>query len=134
VVRLVRREASTPGEVSWDPAAEVLDPAALVGSGALVNLAGAEIAKRWTATWKQEIVNSRVQTTKLLAETAAVLDPRPALVCASAIGYYGDRGDEELTEESSRGTGFLAEVVEAWESAAEPAREAGARVVHLRTG
>src|SRR5262249_10705314 len=60
--------------------------------------------------------------------------PRPALVCASAIGYYGDRGDEVLTEESSRGTGFLAEVVEAWEDAAEPARAAGARVVHLRTG
>ena len=75
-----------------------------------------------------------MQTTSLLAETAARLEPMPALVCASAIGFYGDRGDELLTEESGRGEGFLAGIVEAWEAASEAARAAGARVVHLRTG
>jgi uncharacterized protein len=134
VLRLVRREARAPGDVLWDPDHAVLDPAALVGADALVNVAGVTLDARWTARRKQEIVNSRVLSTRLLAERAASLDPVPALVCASALGAYGSsRGEEELTEESSPGTGFQAEVVQAWEAAADPAREAGARVVHLRT-
>ena len=114
VVRLVRREARAPNDVVWDPDNGVLDPAALDGVAALVNLAGQSVDARWTARRKQEIVNSRVLSTRLLAERAAALDPRPVLVCSSAVGIYGregSRGDEELTEESSTGTGFLAELV-----------------------
>jgi uncharacterized protein len=136
VVRLVRREARGPGEVRWDPADGSLDMEELGSVDALVNVAGATIDRRWTQRTKEEIVESRVPTTRLLAQTAAALDPRPALVVASAVGVYGiggSRGEEELTEESSPGSGFLAELVQAWEAAAEPARAAGARVVHLRT-
>jgi len=134
VVRLVRRAATAPDEARWDPAAGYLDADALGEVDAFVNLAGATIDARWTARRKRDIVNSRVLSTRLLAETAVAGGNRPALVCASAMGIYGyDRGDEELTEESSHGHGFLAGVVEAWEAAADPAREAGLRVVHLRT-
>ena len=134
VVRLVRREASAANELRWDPEAGSLDAHALGPVDALVNLAGAPIAARWNAGQKRDILNSRVTTTRLLAETAAAAENRPALVSASAMGVYGpDRGDEELTEDSSQGKGFLAEVVEAWEAAADPAREAGSRVVHMRT-
>ena len=134
VVRLVRRPPAAPNEVRWSPDHAQLDTAALGTVDAFVNVAGATIDARWTASRKRDILNSRVLTTRLLAETAAAAENRPALVTASAMGAYGfDRGDEELTEESSRGTGFLAGVVEAWEAAAEPAREAGLRVVNLRT-
>ena len=133
VVRLVRREASASNELRWDPEAGSLDAQTLGPVDAYVNLAGAPIAARWSADRKRDILNSRVATTRLLAEAAASADNRPALVCASAMGVYGpDRGDEELTEQSSHGPGFLAEVVEAWEAAADPARKAGCRVVHLR--
>lgn len=133
VVRLVRREASASNELRWDPEAGSLDAQTLGPVDAFVNLAGAPIAARWSADRKRDILNSRVTTTRLLAEAAASADNRPALVCASAMGVYGpDRGDEELTEQSSHGPGFLAEVVEAWEAAADPARKAGCRVVHLR--
>jgi hypothetical protein len=134
VVRLVRRAATAPDEARWDPAAGVLDTDALGNVDAFVNVAGATIDARWTSRRRRDIVNSRVLTTRLLAEAAAAAAHRPVLVCSSAMGIYGpDRGDEELTEESSHGTGFLAGVVEAWEAAADPAREAGLRVVHLRT-
>jgi uncharacterized protein (TIGR01777 family) len=134
VVRLVRRDAAAPDELRWTPDAGLLDADALGPVDAFVNLAGATIDARWTATRKRDVLNSRVLTTRLLAETAAAADNRPALVSASAMGIYGyDRGDEELTEESSHGTGFLAGVLEAWEAAADPAREAGSRVVHMRT-
>lgn len=134
VVRLVRREPAASNELRWDPEAGSLDAKTLGPVDGFVNLAGAPIAARWNAARKRDILNSRVASTRLLAETAAAAENRPALVCASAMGVYGhDRGDEELTEESSRGTGFLAEVVEAWEAAADPAREAGCRVAHLRT-
>jgi uncharacterized protein (TIGR01777 family) len=136
VLRLVRREARGPNDVIWDPDHGRLDPAALEGVEGLVNVAGATLDARWTPRRKQEIVNSRVLSTRLLAERAAAIDPRPALVCSSATGIYGyegSRGEEELTEESTSGTGFLAELVQAWEAAADPAREAGARVVHFRT-
>jgi len=134
VVRLVRREPAASNELRWNPEAGSLDARTLGPVDAFVNLAGAPIAARWNAASKRDILNSRVASTRLLAETAAAAENRPALVCASAMGVYGpDRGDEELTEDSSHGRGFLAEVVEAWEAAADPAREAGSRVVHLRT-
>ncbi len=136
VVALVRREPEGAREVRWDPAAGGLDRAALGRVDALVNLAGATIDTRWTDERKREIRESRLQTTALLAEAAAAAaDTAPALVCASAIGFYGDRGDEELTEESAPGDdGFLTRLVRDWEAAAEPARAAGRRVVTLRTG
>lgn len=135
VLRLVRREPGSTDEVRWNPAAGELDTGALHGVDAIVNLSGEYLGKRWTDARKREIVASRVQSTELLARTAAALEPRPSVFAvASAVGYYGDRGDEILTEESSAGTGFLADVVRAWEAAADPAREAGVRVVHLRQG
>ena len=132
---LVRREPSGPGEVGWDPDGGSLDAGALQGVDAIVHLAGENIGQRWTKATRRRVLDSRVQGTRLLAETAARLERPPSvLVCASATGFYGDRGDEVLTEASPRGTGFLADVVDAWEHAAEPAREAGIRTVHLRQG
>jgi uncharacterized protein (TIGR01777 family) len=133
-LRLVRRQPG-PGEVRWDPAAGSIDAPGLAGVDAIVHLAGENIGARWSAKRKQAILESRVAGTRLVAETAARLDPPPdVLLCASAMGLYGSRGDEILTETSPRGTGFLADVVAAWEAAAAPAREAGIRVVHLRHG
>jgi uncharacterized protein (TIGR01777 family) len=135
VVRLVRRSPRRPHEVEWDPTRKTIDSAALAGVSGAVNLSGSTIGRRWTKARKAEIRSSRVASTRLLAETLARLEPRPAvLVSAGGTHFYGDRGDEILTEESSPGTGFLAEVVQAWEEAAEPAREAGIRVVSFRQG
>jgi hypothetical protein len=135
VARLVRHEPSAADEIRWNPAAGELDAASLQGTDAIVNLSGENIGQRWTDSRKREILDSRVQATDLLARTAAGLDPRPSvLVSASAVGAYGDRGDEVLTEESELGIGFLADVVRAWEAAADPARDAGIRVVSLRQG
>jgi uncharacterized protein (TIGR01777 family) len=135
VVRLVRGSAMN-GEVRWDPAAGVLDTTLLVGVDGAVNLAGEGIAdKRWTQEQKQRILDSRVRSTELLARGLAALDPKPSvLVSGSAIGFYGDRGDEELTEESVSGDGFLADLVRRWEAATAPAEAAGVRVAHIRTG
>lgn len=135
VVTLVRRAAARPGEVAWDPATGSIDVAGLAGVEAIVNLSGATIGRRWTEARKQEIRDSRIDSTRLLATTAAMLAPRPSvLVCTGGVGIYGDRGDEILTEESSLGSGFLADVAKDWEAAAEPARAAGVRVVNLRQG
>ncbi len=137
VVRLVRHEPREPKEIAWDPAAGSIDAERLAGMDAVVNLSGATIGRRWTAARKREILASRVDSTTLLAETLAALEPRPrpkVLVCAGGVGIYGDRGDEILTEESELGTGFLTEVGAAWEAAAEPARAAGIRVVNFRQG
>jgi uncharacterized protein (TIGR01777 family) len=135
VRRLVRRPAG-PGEVHWDPEAGTVDPAALAGTDAAVHLAGAGIGdRRWDSGRRRLLVDSRVRSTTLLATTLAGLDPAPAvLVCASAVGVYGDRGEELLTETSGRGTGFLADLCRQWEQAADPARRAGIRTVHLRSG
>jgi uncharacterized protein (TIGR01777 family) len=133
-IRLVRREATTAAEASWDPTSGIVDLAALGGVDAIVHLAGENIGQRWTSSTKRAVRESRVDGTRAIAQAVAVLDPTPVLVSASAIGFYGSRGDELLTEASSRGTGFLADVVEAWEDAARPAHDAGARVVHLRQG
>jgi uncharacterized protein len=132
VVRLVRHAPAGADEIRWDPAGGALDTAVLEGVGAIVHLAGENIGQRWSDETRRRIRESRVRGTRLVAEAVGALEPRPVLLCASAVGYYGQQGDERLTEDASRGEGFLAEVVEAWESAADPAREAGARVVHFR--
>ena len=136
VVRLVRRAPTGADEVRWDPAAGQLDAAALGRIDGIVHLAGEGIGeKRWSEAQKRKILDSRVQGTRLLAETAAALDPKPSVfVCGSAIGFYGLRGDEILTEESATGTGFLADVVRQWEAQTAAAESAGIRTVHLRTG
>jgi hypothetical protein len=137
VTRLVR---ATPehgiAEVQWDPEAGVMDIARLEGLDAVVHLAGENIATgRWTAEKKAKIRDSRVGGTRLLCDSLAGLkQPPKVMVCASAIGYYGDRGDELLTEESAPGTGFLAGVCREWEAAAKPAVQKGIRVVHPRFG
>ena len=135
MVRLVRRDPSGSDEIRWNPAAGDIDATQLAGIDAIVNLSGESIGQRWTDSRKREILDSRVQSTSLLARTAAALEPRPSvLVCASAVGAYGNRGDEILTEDSELGSGFLTDVVRAWEAATDPAREAGVRVVNLRQG
>ena len=133
--RIVRREPVAPDEVGWDPEAGTIDAHALAGAEAIVHLAGYNLGTRWTESKRRRILESRTESTRLLAVTASSLEPRPTvMVCASAVGLYGDRGDEVLTETSPRGEGFLSDVVEAWEAAAQPARDAGIRVVHLRQG
>jgi len=137
VVCLVRSQPrDEASEVRWDPQAGEIDGAGLKGVDAAVHLAGESIAAgRWTAARKDRILESRVRGTRLLAEALAGLEQRPAvLVSASAVGYYGDRGEETLTEESDSGSAFLSEVCRQWEAATEPAVEAGMRVVNLRSG
>lgn len=133
---LVRGAAGSGGDVSWQPG-EVLNPALLTGFDAIVHLAGKSVATLWTEKAKAEILHSRVDGTSTIARAAAqafAIDGRPrALICSSAIGYYGSRGDEELSEESEAGLGFLAEVCRQWEEAAQPAAMAGVRVAQLRT-
>jgi uncharacterized protein (TIGR01777 family) len=135
VTRLVRREPTAADEARWDPEAGTPDLAAIAGATAVVHLAATNIASgRWTAKRKAAIRQTRVAGTATLARAiAAAPEPRPAFVCASAVGYYGF-GDEPATEASPRGDGFLGETCEAWEGAADPARGAGARVAHLRIG
>jgi hypothetical protein len=135
-VALVRRAAQGPDEITWDPATGRLDRAAMEGMGAAIHLAGVGIAdKRWTDEQKRLMRDSRVQSTGLLARAIAELrQPPDVLVSASAIGWYGDRGDEILTEKSAPGEGFLAELCRTWEAATAPAEQAGTRVVHIRTG
>jgi uncharacterized protein (TIGR01777 family) len=123
-------------DIQWDPERGELDPRALEGVDAAVHLAGASIAApRWTPAVKDRIRRSRVEGTRLVAETLGRLPRRPVvLVAVSGVGYYGNRGDAPLTEESPAGSGFLADVCRAWEGAADPARAAGIRVVHPRLG
>ena len=135
VRRLVRGAAAGGDEFRWDPVAGEIDPGALDHVDAVVHLAGESVAGRWTPSKKERILRSRVDGTGALSTALARLDQPPrVLVCASAIGYYGDRGDELLTEESGPGGGFLAEVVREWEVASLPAEEAGIRVARLRFG
>jgi hypothetical protein len=122
-------------DVEWDPRNGTLSAAALAGVDGIVHLAGETVGRRWTRARKREIRDSRVVGTRLVADTIARLDPAPrVLVSASAIGYYGSRGDEWLDENSAPGADFLAEVTRAWELAADPARAAGVRVVCVRAG
>jgi hypothetical protein len=137
VTRLVRHQPP-PGEaaIPWEPAAGRLDPARLEGFDAVVHLAGESIARgRWTAKKMARIRSSRIQGTRLLSETLARLSDKPkVLACASAVGYYGDRGAEEVDETSPPGSGFLAAVCREWEAATQPAADAGIRVVQARLG
>ncbi|MDF2143693.1 TIGR01777 family oxidoreductase [Knoellia sp. p5-6-4] len=136
VLHIVRRPARTSAEITWDPSNRQLEAAALANVDAVVHLAGANVGeRRWTPSRKQEIFASRVDGTHTLAAALAEADHPIRLVSQSAVGIYGsDRGDEVLTEKSESGHGFLAEVVRAWEAAAEPARAAGLAVAHPRTG
>jgi uncharacterized protein len=137
VSRLVRRRAE-PGEIAWDPERGVIDRASLVGVDVVVHLSGENLASRWTAARKARIRSSRVVTTRLLSDAIASLHRPPALlVSASAVGIYGNRGDETLTEASNIGdprADFLVSVVREWEGAADSARASGVRVVHPRFG
>jgi uncharacterized protein (TIGR01777 family) len=136
VFPLVRGRADGSNDIHWDPAAGEIDAAKLEGMDAVVHLAGASIAGGlWTRKRKNAIRDSRVLGTHLLAKTLAGLDRPPSvLVSTSAVGYYGSRGDEVLTETSAPGEGFLSDVVQEWEDAATPASRAGIRVVHPRFG
>ena len=138
VVSLVRRSPAAPDEIAWDPRAERggVPPDALAGTSAVVHLAGAGVADhRWTDAYKQEIRASRVDGTHALASLLAAMDEPPAvLLSGSAIGWYGDTGGAPVTEDAPAGRAFLSRVVADWEAAAEPARSAGIRVAHLRSG
>ena len=135
VVRLTRRRDPGAGWAHGDPSAGAIDAAALEGVDAVVHLAGTTIAGLWTPRRRREILESRRQGTELIARTAAGLErPPKVIVSASAVGWYGSRGEEELTEESGPGDGFLADVCRVWEDSLAPAREAGIRVVSTRFG
>jgi uncharacterized protein len=135
VVRIVRGRAGA-GEIGWDPPNHVIEAEKLSGVEAVVHLAGAGVAdRRWSPAYKREILSSRVDGTTTLAQALSEMAVRPAvMVSASAVGYYGSRGDEVLTEDSGPGTGFLAGVCAQWESSTAAAVAAGVRVVTLRTG
>lgn len=136
VVRLVRRVTAGDGEITWDPAAGRLEAADLAGADAVVHLAGESVAEgRWTPKKKSRIRESRVKGTRLLASALASLDPAPGVfVCASGIGFYGDRGEDWVDEDSDIGSGFLSEVCRDWEVACKPAADKGVRTVHARIG
>ncbi len=135
VTRLVRRSGLGPGTVRWDPVAGTIERDALRGVEAAVHLAGESIVGRWTAAKKRAIRESRVESTHRLCDTLIRLDPLPqTLICASATGFYGDRGDTILDEDSPPGFGFLADVCREWEGATERASARGMRVVSLRLG
>lgn len=135
VRRLVRGRA-VGDEVAWDPTAGSIDRTRLEGVEAVVHLAGEPIGgRRWSPAQKERVRSSRVEGTRLLSTALAELDRPPAvMVSGSAVGIYGDRGDETLTEDSTLGSGFLAEVCRQWEGATAPAEKAGIRVVNIRTG
>lgn len=129
------RGATVGNRVHWDPDNGELDLAALEGADAVVHLAGEPISGYWTAGKKRAILESRRHGTRVIASAVAAMDAKPRVfVSSSAVGVYGSRGDEKLTEASGPGGGFLAEVVEAWEGAAQPVRDAGIRYVALRIG
>ncbi len=134
VVRLQRGSGAGHADLHWDPAAGTIDD--LSGIDAVIHLAGVGIGEqRWTDTQKQAILNSRTVGTRLVTEAIAAADPKPSvLISASAIGYYGDRGDEELTEASEPGTDFQADVCRQWEAATEPAEASGVRTLRVRSG
>src|SRR5271166_4750108 len=130
VTRLARGAAAGDGQIAWDPATPIA-PEAMSGFDAVIHLAGESIVGRWTAEKKLKIRDSRVVGTGNLAQAK---NKPQVFVCSSAIGFYGDRGDEVLNEESAPGKGFLPEVCREWEAAAQPAADAGIRTVRIRTG
>lgn len=135
-VVVIGRGASVGADATWDPAAGVLDASLLEGADVVVNLNGAGIGeKRWTDARKQVVLESRTVPTALLATTMASMDnPPPLFLSGSAMGYYGNTGDTPVDESAPQGDGFLASVCAEWEAAADPARDAGIRVIHPRTG
>ncbi|MEU4691074.1 TIGR01777 family oxidoreductase [Actinoplanes sp. NPDC023714] len=137
VTRLVRRPASGPGEATWDPDQGRLDAAVLAGADAVINLSGANVGDhRWTARYKRVLRASRLNTTDTIARTLKQLpeaDRPRALLQSSGVGWYGDTGEQAVTEEAPAGTTFLADLCRVWEAAARPAEDAGVRVVLLRT-
>jgi uncharacterized protein (TIGR01777 family) len=135
VKRLVRRRASRPDEVSWNPEGGEIDPRAMDGVGAVVNLAGENLSQRWTPSARRRIRDSRIQATTLLARTSAQSNPRPRVfVSASAMGIYGTQRNDPVDESASLGDDFLASVCKDWEAATQPAADAGVRVAFSRTG
>ena len=135
VIQLVRRAAKS-GESQWNPANGLIDASVIDGADAVIHLSGAGIGdRRWTAKYKQELLDSRTKSTTLLATTIAKCAKKPSVfLSASGVGIYGPRGDEQLTEQSSHGDSFLAEICKQWEAATKPAIDAGVRTVFLRTG
>jgi len=137
-LRLVRRLPRNSGELQWNPApgGSIQDAGWLEGISAAIHLSGASIAgRRWTAAYKKEMAESRIASTRLLSESLARLkSPPETLIVASAIGLYGDRGDELLDENSAPGTGYFPDLCQAWEAATQPAVDAGIRVVPMRLG
>jgi hypothetical protein len=136
VTRLVRRTPTNQDESQWDPTTAIIDADVIERADAVVNLAGVSIgAKKWSNEQRAAILDSRVDSTSLLASSIAQAKTKPKVfVSGSAIGFYGSRGDDELDESSNKGQGFLAEVVQAWEAATTPASDAGVRTVLARTG
>jgi uncharacterized protein (TIGR01777 family) len=136
VVRLVRRPATAKGELTWHPDRDELDPALVSTVDVAINLCGVNIGdKRWDDQFKRLLRSSRLNPTRVLSRAIAAAHPRPSvLLNASAIGYYGDRGDEVLTEDSGPGTGFFADLCQAWEASTQAAEEAGVRVALMRNG
>lgn len=136
VARIIRASNSASGDIHWNPADGSIESDKLNGVDAVIHLAGENIAShRWTAEQKQKIKESRIRGTKLLADTICGLEKKPEVVVSgSAIGFYGDRGSETLTESSNVGSGFLADVCREWEEAIAPVAAAGVRVVNARTG
>ena len=134
VFRLVRKAGVHPDEIGWNPAKAELNLDSLEGVDAIVNLCGAAIGRQWTPAVRREIIDSRVDPTRTLACAAATLGGHVTLVNASAVGIYGDRGSEPLTEEASPGQGFVPELVQDWEAATAEASDAGNRVALARTG
>jgi uncharacterized protein (TIGR01777 family) len=134
VTRLVRKGPSAGGEIAWNPA-QSLDPELVSGFDSVIHLSGESILGRWTDAKKKRIVESRVRTTLNLSEALVKAPQRPGrFLCASAVGYYGTRGDEILDEQSSSGNQFASELAREWEAATQPAAAAGIRTVHLRFG
>ena len=137
VIHFVRRPATGPDEIEWNPGVDGVDPAGLRGVDAVVNLSGTGIGdKRWTEEYKRTLLSSRVGPTRTIAEAiaAARADGPRVLVSGSAVGYYGDTGDRVVDESAPSGSGYLARICQEWEAAAGAAVAAGARVVYLRTG
>lgn len=134
VLALVRHTPAG-GEIGWDPEAGTIEQHKLDGIGAVIHLAGENIATRWTDSARRRIMDSRVKGTGLIASAIARLKQKPGvMISVSGVNIYGDRGDETLTETSETGRGFIADVARAWEAAAQPARDAGIRVAHPRMG
>jgi uncharacterized protein len=136
VVRLVRRPPAAPDEARWDPSTGHVEPAALPGADAVINLAGPGLGDRpWTPARKRMLLDDRVSATRTITEAMAAAEPRPrVLLSMSGTGFYGTPGDQVLTEEAPQGDGYVAQIAASWEQATAPAADAGIRVVRMRTG